>query len=93
MVVALVPCLLQAASGTGPAGTLTCGSRDSACEILAENIASPRSLSRVQADGSFFLASAGSPLEDLFAEAVLGTGTDVDSSTIFRYTSTSNLQP
>jgi hypothetical protein len=40
----------------------------------------------VQIDGSFFLGSAGSPIEDLFGEAVSGTVTDIDSSTIFKYT-------
>lgn len=70
-----------------------CGREGSRCAILAEHIASPRSLSRVQPDGSFFVGSAGSPVEDLFGEAVSGTGTDIDSSTIFKFTATEGFQP
>ena len=82
----------QAHAGhTGPLSGSTCGRPGSQCEILAQNISSPRSLSRVLADGSFFVGSAGSPFDDLFGEAV--TGTDVDSSTIFRYTTQGGLQP
>jgi len=79
------------ATNAGPLRGPRCGQPGSQCEILAQNISSPRSLSRVLADGSFFVGSAGSPFDDLFGEAV--TGTDVDSSTIFRYTTRGGLQP
>lgn len=89
----LMALFAKGALGSDPVTALDCGQPESECEILAEDIASPRSLSKVQADGSFFVGSAGSPSNDLFGEAVAGTGTDIDSSTIFRYADDGGLQP
>lgn len=73
-----------------PLNGLACGQPGSGCEVLAQSIANPRSLSKALPDGSFFVGSAGSPSNDLFGEAVAGV--DINSSTIFRYTDADGLQ-
>lgn len=47
----------------------------------------------MQTDGTFFVRSAGSPAQDLFAKALAGAGNDNDSATIYRFTETDGLQP
>jgi hypothetical protein len=81
----------QPARADTPLNGIDCGSAGSSCEILASNIPNPRSMSEIQAGGSFFVGSAGSPTDDLFQEAV--TGKDSDSSTIYRYTDADGLKP
>ena len=81
------------AAPPAPMSATACGQPGSGCEVLAGSIPNPRSLSKVQPDGSFFVGSAGSPAQDLFAEGAAGPGSDSDSSTIYRYTQADGLRP
>jgi hypothetical protein len=73
---------------------INCGQPGSYCEVLAQKLPGGiRSLSKIQNDGSFFIGSAGNPFNDLFAEAIVGPGSDIDNSTIYKYTNTTGLQP
>lgn len=68
-----------------------CGQPGSRCEVLAQNLENPRSISRIQPDGTFFVGTAGNAQTDLMGELI--SDRDTDSSTIYRYTGAGGLQP
>lgn len=68
-----------------------CGQPGSRCEVLAQNLENPRSISRIQPDGTFFVGTAGNAQTDLFGELI--SDRDTDSSAIYRYTQAGGLQP
>lgn len=77
----------------GPQNAALCGQPSSDCEILGGGFPNPRALSRIKNNGDFFVTSAGDPFNDLFAEAIVGTGTNIDSSSIYKWTNSGGLQP
>jgi hypothetical protein len=68
-----------------------CGSGWAACEVLGQPIDGARSISRILPDGTFFVGGSGNAQTDLFGELL--TRVDSDSSTIYRYTETTGLEP
>lgn len=68
-----------------------CGSPGSRCEVLAQGLASPRSISRIQPDGTFFVGVAGNAQTDLIGELL--SDQDTDSSAIYRYREGHGLEP
>jgi hypothetical protein len=86
-----------AASESGPAPAWTvvdaqrCGTTGSSCEVLGGGLENPRSISKIRADGSFFVGTSGNAQTDLVNELI--TNQDTDSSTIYRYTPAGGLAP
>lgn len=68
-----------------------CGKPGSRCEVLARNLENPRSISRIQPDGTFFVGTAGNAQSDLLGELI--SDRDTDTSAIYRYTEARGLQP
>lgn len=68
-----------------------CGKSGSRCEVLAQNLENPRSISRVQPDGTFFVGTAGNAQTDLMGELI--SNRDTDTSAIYRYTEARGLRP
>lgn len=68
-----------------------CGQPESRCEVLAQNLENPRSISRIQPDGTFFVGTAGNAQTDLMGELI--SDRDTDSSAIYRYTAAGGLKP
>jgi hypothetical protein len=86
-----------ATSASSPPATWTvvnaqrCGSTGSGCEVLAQSLENPRSISRIRADGTFFVGTSGNAQTDLINELI--TNQDTDTSTIYRYTEAAGLEP
>ncbi len=84
-----------AQSGPSPMWTIvdtrSCGNAGSSCEVLGQSLENPRSISKVRADGTFFVGTSGNAQADLINELI--TNQDSDSSTIYRYTPAGGLQP
>lgn len=59
--------------------------------MLATGLDSVRSLSQVQADGTFFVGTSGNAQTDLVGELL--SFEDTDSSAVFRYTEATGLEP
>lgn len=68
-----------------------CGQPGSRCEILAQGVENPRSISRIRPDGTFFVGTAGNSQADLMGELI--SNQDTDTSTIYRYTEAGGLRP
>jgi hypothetical protein len=75
----------------GPVDARFCGHYGSDCEILGGPIDGARSISRIRADGTFFVGGSGNAQTDLFGELL--TNVDTDSSIIYRYTEATGLEP
>jgi hypothetical protein len=86
-----------AMSGSDPAPAWTavdaqnCGSSGASCQVLGQSLENPRSISRIRADGTFFVGTSGNAQSDLINELI--TNQDSDSSTIYRYTEAGGLAP
>lgn len=82
-------------SDPAPAWTIVdarnCGSAGSSCQVLAQSLENPRSISRIRTDGTFFVGTSGNAQTDLINELI--TNQDTDTSTIYRYTETTGLTP
>lgn len=85
-VAAAAPALLSA-----PFDARACGALGSGCDVLGQPLDGARSISRVLPDGTFFVGTSGNAQTDLFGE--LSTNVDSDSSTIYRYTEATGLEP
>lgn len=68
-----------------------CGQPGSRCEVLAQSLENPRSISRIRPDGTFFVGTAGNSQADLMGELV--SNQDTDTSAIYRYTEAGGLKP
>jgi hypothetical protein len=82
-------------SGSDPAPALTavdvrnCGNSGSHCQVLGQSLGNARSISKIRADGTFFVGTSGNAQSDLINELI--TNQDSDSSTIYRYTEAGGL--
>jgi hypothetical protein len=86
-----------ATTGSAPSPTWTvvdarrCGNEGSSCEVLGQSLENPRSISKIRADGTFFVGTSGNAQTDLINELI--TNQDTDTSTIYRYTEAAGLEP
>jgi hypothetical protein len=87
----------DATSGSDPSPAWTvidgrnCGSSGASCQVLGQSLENPRSISKIRADGTFFVGTSGNAQSDLINELI--SNQDSDSSTIYRYTEAGGLAP